>query len=132
MFVALSAGFASCSDDDNKDASIIGTWELVKEQVTETKPDGSVEKGQEETPEGSTVLVFNADKTGSITSEDDGDKYTATTTWSLDGNKLVVIDEDKDAWEYEVLSFNDNQLVLRDVFEDGDWTYTTVTTFTKK
>lgn len=71
LFVAVS--FSACSDDDDKDVSIVGTWQLVRVTGFETNPyTGEREEFDNDTSSQNKVWIFKADGTG----VDDGDPFT--------------------------------------------------------
>ena len=48
MFAVVS--FSSCSDDDNKDASIVGTWQITHSEGWVTYSDGTRDEISEDYP----------------------------------------------------------------------------------
>lgn len=98
MIVALSAGFASCSDDDDDKkfdaANLVGTWEATytegwEKEVNEPKESWSGSwKDEQESSDMATKMKFNADETGMDISlyEEENDDF----TWKLVGDNLSM------------------------------------------
>ena len=92
MFAAVS--FSACSDDDDKDASIVGTWEYVHfmgynrgELIT----DKDIPKNDEPYHK----LTFNSD--GTWREEYPNTNHTSQGSYSIDGDKLTkIFHDDKD------------------------------------
>lgn len=80
--MAISAGFVSCSDDDESFDSnaLVGTWEVTRYEGYYYDGDGK-RVNYDEPGEGE-FITFNADGTG----YEDYDSF----EWSLSGNRLSV------------------------------------------
>lgn len=119
MFVALSAGFASCSNDDDEAtfdaANLVGTWEATHTEgkYTDTEyPSDNEEWNEAVVEEDKYQMVFNADGTGT----DDGDAF----TWQLDGREITLTGvEAGDEPERYTVSLTDNELVVEFSYKDG-------------
>ena len=92
MFVAVS--FSACSDDDNKDVSIVGKWEYTHL----TAYDNGVIVADKDIPkddEPMHYLTFNSN--GTWTEEYPNSGYTSNGTYSINGDKLTkTYHDDKD------------------------------------
>lgn len=88
MFVALSAGFASCSDDDDFDeADLIGTWESTWSEgfYKDTDyPEDNEEWNGAVTGDDIVIVTFNADGKGV---DEEGHSF----SWSLEGDQLTIV-----------------------------------------
>ena len=107
MVLALTISI-SCSDEDDEDGNdsdLVGTWEA-------TEIDGEYLT--------TTTVTFNSDATGRIVSKDeyDGEVETFTTqiTWSTNGNKLSIIQDDGYS-ETDTYSISGNKLTVSN--DDG-------------
>lgn len=80
--LAISAGFVSCSDDDESvdGSSLVGTWEATRYEGYYYVGDG--ERVDYEEPGDGLRVTFNADGTGT----DGEDSF----EWSLSGNSLRI------------------------------------------
>lgn len=85
---AMVFAFTGCSKDLEKD--IIGSWRLVNTTITETIQGQS--HTETETPdEGeSTIMTFNEDNTCSESVTYDGQTFTSTGTYSINGDQLTI------------------------------------------
>lgn len=138
MFVALSAGFASCSDDDDVDAeTLLGAWQAT---YTEGQYDSADEnytwKGTwAEYEEYSLFPTF-------ITLGEKGEgtygysaNYSYPLTWDVDGNKLLLtmIDgSEKDSYSVKIVSQSDTEIVVKYSLKAKDGSYYEKTTYKKK
>lgn len=125
MFVALSAGFASCSDDDNEkdfdNANLVGTW-----QATHTEgwykdsqyPDKNENwngtwKDEMENSLMPANMKFNADGTGmDIYNYDDFE-------WSMKGNLLAINYSISKSVIVRIVDLTENTVVVEFSFEQG-------------
>ena len=108
MLLALMVtafGFTACSDDDDDkgsvDASIVGRWELIANDVD---PEEAVEQGVVVPAELGTIFEFKSNGRYS----EDGDE---SGSWKTDGNRLYVTSDDLPVpVEYTILQLNDTTL----------------------
>lgn len=117
MLVALSAGFASCSDDEDFEAAdLVGTWEATHSDGWSKDPENPVDDGEWSGPveeDEKDQITFKADGTGI---GDDGDTF----KWQLDGNKLTTIYSDyRDSGK--ILKLTGNELVVESYFKKDTW-----------
>lgn len=117
MFVALSAGFASCSDDDDfESADLVGTWETTYSEGWSKDPENPVDDGEWSGPveeDEKYQITFKADGTGI---GGDGDTF----KWQLDGNKLTII-YSNDSESGKILKLTGNELVVESHFKEDTW-----------
>lgn len=131
MFVALSAGFASCSDDDDFEAAdLVGTWESTWSEgwYKDTEyPDDNEEWNEATTGKDVMVVMFNADGKGVDAAGD-------TFSWSLDGDKLTLVYSGKYAYTSvgKVLKLTDKELVVETSETEGSESSYEKTTFKRK
>ena len=84
--------FTGCSKD--LEDEIIGSWSLVSETVIETY-NGQSHTETEYPEEGdSTIITFNEDNTYTEVVIYDGNDFTTTGTYSINGDKLTINPED--------------------------------------
>lgn len=137
MFVALSAGFASCSDDDDFEATaLIGTWEATH---TEGWYKDSQYPDKDETWDGTgkydmensllpSNVEFNADGTGiDIYKYDEDESF----KWSLKGNNLVVSYSVNLTLKAKIVNLTENALVVEYSYEGGYERHYEKTTYRK-
>lgn len=154
MLVALSAGFASCSDDDEKvEPTLVGIWEPTYtegwEKYADSPKDNTQWKdtwtAQHKYSEAFKKIVFNEDKTGTYTFDQEnmvGDGTTEVTkefTWSYENKKFTMIvkgEEDFDdeggtrSEEINIIELTENTFALEMSFElklDGYSSYEKIT-----
>lgn len=118
MFVALSAGFASCSDDDDdfESADLVGTWEATHSDGWSKDPENPVDDGEWSGPvdeDEKDRVTFKADGTGI---DGEGDTF----KWQLDGNKLTTIYSDYSD-SGKILKLTGNELVVESYFKEDTW-----------
>lgn len=112
LFITLSVGFVSCSNDD--DPTIVGKWELVKHEYNKFVNGTSID--EVEMGDGTESWNFNADGTGVVNG-------TTSYSWTLEGTKLTIkyMDENKEKTEtMEVQKLTNEELVLYGTYKDGD------------
>lgn len=93
MVVALASTIVSCEkeeDPSTNTSSIIGTWEATSERSIERMNGQLISDSTSTYAANELVVTFNAD--GTAYSVEDGN--TDTATYSLNGNQLVLIDND--------------------------------------
>lgn len=91
---AMMLAFTSCSKD--LEDEIVGSWKMVSETVTETY-NGQSHSETEYLEEGDSVIyTFNEDKTYTEVIIYDGNDFTTTGTYSINGDKLTINPEDDD------------------------------------
>ena len=89
---AMMFVFTGCSKD--LEDEIIGSWSLQSETVTETY-NGQTHTETEYPEEGeSTIITFNEDNTFTEVVIYDGNDFTTTGTYSINGDKLTINPED--------------------------------------
>lgn len=143
MFVALSAGFASCSDDDDDDfdaLNLVGVWQatysegwdkdLLEPQYDKTWGNGKWEEEKEciEVPD---KMQFNADGTGVDISEYDEDD---AITWNLKGDQLFITYPkygDEGVMAVKVLELTATKAVVEFSYKDKEFDHYEKTTYTK-
>lgn len=126
MIVALCAGFASCSndDDDFDAANLVGTWQATHSEGWEKDaeyPQDDREWNGSLTEEDVYTMTFKADGTGI---DGQGDAM----TWKLDGDVLTINDRDDTV---KVLKLTKNELVIEDIDKDDRWDWYSKDTFKK-
>lgn len=101
--LALSAGFVSCSDDDEGfDTSLlIGRWELVRTEGFFYTPDG--ERTDYDEPVYGEYAEFQEDGTAYFDGE--------TGSWSASGNRLIVNGTEASG-AFTVASLTSTELIL--------------------
>lgn len=141
MFVALSAGFASCSDDDDEKvdaANLVGTWQATySEGWEQSGSEKDTWKGSWDITEDNSymasIYTFTKDGKGVYKFEVIDTPF----TWTLNGNKLSMTEED----EYEesgfyttvatITSYSDTEMVVEASYSDKDHSYYEKTTYTR-
>lgn len=118
--LAISAGFVSCSDDDEGfDTSLlIGRWELVRTEGFFYTPDG--ERIDYDEPAYGEYAEFFEDGTVDF----DGD----TGSWSASGNRLIVNGSEASG-AFTVASLTSTELILEVSGRDEDGEYLDRTIF---
>lgn len=141
MIAVVSAGFVSCSNDDDKgdgpdvgdnsgnDGSggngdtytgIVGTWQLV--YAEDHHNDGEVVYRSDEDFDVQTYIHFNADGTCKLYQHIGTDKWdTYSYTYEFDGNTLVF-----DNANFEVLSFTESEIMYKSYYSNNS-SYSIVT-----
>ena len=130
LFLALPLLFIGCNNDDDNDATIVGTWRLDRD--TESV-DGEVvyEDNYEDVADCKPVVVFNADGsyTASTFDEDCMLEDFVTGTYALNGNVLTIIstnsefpEEGEETDEVIVEELTANSLVAKSEYYD-DWEF---------
>ena len=109
--MAMTIGFAGCSnnDDDDKSSSIVGTWVLEEEY-----DDGYYYE----------EITFKSNGTVIIEWDEDGrDIGTARGSYEIDGDELILFIDDSDEYDdyygiYIIVSITSNRLILEDEYGD--------------
>lgn len=140
MFVALSAGFASCSDDDDVDSdALIGTWQATHTEGwykdTDYPEDDETWNGSWADHEFDSMLpsVITFGKDGKGTYKFEVKEYPCT--WSLNGDKLSFTETGEDGTNtttVKVVSYSATQIVVEYSFEIGSESGSEKTTYIKK
>lgn len=118
MIVALSAGFASCSNDDDEMTSetLVGTWETTWEEgwSKNTEDPTDLEEWNDAcSEEDKYQMTFKADGTGI-------DGVSDSFTWKLDGNVLTITNGE-DTESAKVLKLTESEIVIEVTYKDGKW-----------
>lgn len=124
LFITLSVGFVSCSNDDD-DPTIVGKWEVVKHEYNKFVNGTSVD--EVDMGDGTEFWNFNADGTGIANG-------TTSYSWTLEGTKLTIkyMDENKEKTQtMEVQKLTNAELVLYETYKDGDGDFYDRYTFKK-
>ena len=120
MFAVVT--FSACSDDkdDNKDASIIGTWQLVRTYGYEVDQEYDSDDTADQE-----FWTFNADGTTGIVSWRDGSNDKMSFIFSVYGDTLTkkFTDEDTTPTTYKITKLTTNDLQLY-VYENANEYYT--------
>lgn len=143
MFVALSAGFASCSDDDDVDSeSLLGTWEATYTEGwykdTDYPEDDATWEGTWAQYGDDSVLpaVMTLGKDGKGTYRYDYNIKDHSCTWGVKGNKLsiTITDENGDdtTSTVKVISQTDTELQVEFSYKGGSESMYEKTTYKKK
>lgn len=111
----LSAGFASCSDDDEEEidpSAIVDTWEAVWDEGYDIYYDDPEYNKEWSNAVSDDPLIFNADGTGYERYVGNG-KF----SWKLEGNQLTIIKEIIHNEYYlteirKVLKLNSSEMIL--------------------
>ena len=118
MFAAVS--FSACSDDDdNKDASIVGTWQITLDEGWETFNSSTPRHWSEPYPSDGYYYTYTFDGKGSCISnmytngredEDSPIHY----TYSISGNTLIMNEQSNDPikYVYEIKKLTNSELIL--------------------
>lgn len=120
MFIALSAGFTSCSDDDDSDiseANLAGTWEATYSEGFYKDSERPNEKDEWNGPllgQDKYQATFNANGTGI---DGDGDSF----TWTLKGDVLTTVYDDEDAMIGKILKLTDKELITVSSEKGDTW-----------
>lgn len=141
MFVALSAGFVSCSNDDddvNADA-LLGTWqathtegwyENAKYPDENSKWNGSWAEFEEDS-ELPSLITFSKDGKGTLKYNTEATPF----TWGIDGKALsftITDGNDSETIQVTIVSQTDTQVVVEFSFKEGNHSQYEKTTYTKK
>lgn len=129
MFVALSAGFASCSDDDDFDeADLVGTWETTWSEgwYKDTDYPEDNEEWNEAVTGDKTVVTFKANKQGI---DGAGDSF----SWSLEGDKITLVypNGSDSSLTGKILKLNSTTLIVESSSKEGSESYYEKTTYKK-
>lgn len=110
----LSAGFASCSDDDDVDsAAIVGKWEMTWTEGYEHDLEDPEYDYEWSHAENGTYITFNEDGTGT---DGDGSFF----YWKVKGDKLSIrYDGDDYAEEHTVVQLDSTDMIL-EIYECED------------
>jgi len=126
LMSACMIGFTSCSDDDEEDGEIIGTWQSVSVDMWE-KINGEIsEDGKYEGPYTGATIVLTAD--GRILITDEGE--TESATYKFTGSKLII-KSDGETSEVKVSQLTESKLVLEYLESDEDYQYYMKAAFTR-
>lgn len=127
MIVALSAGFASCSNDDDFDsANLVGTWQSTWSEGWAKDPKNPTDDGEwneATTGEDVNTMTFNADGTGI---DGDGDTF----IWKLDGDVITTV-YGKNSSNGKVLKLTKTELVVESTYKEGTFETYSKDTFKK-
>lgn len=125
MLVALSAGFASCSDDEDFEAAdLVGTWEAThtegwyKDSQYPDKDETWNGSGKDELGESflPSKLQFNADRTGvDIYVYDDDENF----EWAIKGSDLAITYSDARTVIVKIVDLTENKAVVEFSFNKG-------------
>lgn len=119
LFVAVS--FSACSDDDeNKNVSIVGTWQLVRTYGYEINQEYDSDDTADQE-----FWTFNADGTTGIVNWRDGSNDKMPFTYSVNGDTLTkkFTDEDTTPITYKIMKLTTKDLQLY-VYENANEYYT--------
>lgn len=143
MFVALSVGFASCSDDDDVDSeALLGTWEATYSEGwykdTDYPQDDTTWKGtwaeNEDESELPAVITLGKDGKGTYRYGYNTREYPCT--WSVDGNKFSFTTTDENGKDntvtVKIVSQADTELQVEFSYKGGSKSMYEKTTYKKK
>ncbi len=122
----LSAGFASCSDDDEgvDSSAIVGKWEITWSEGYERDSEDPEYDDEWSEAVGGIYVVFNSDGTGY--EEDESDPF----TWTLEGDKITV--KSKYYTEVsDVVKLTSSEMILEYYEREGSAEYYEKLTFKK-
>ena len=95
MFVAASMfALVGCSKDEEKE--IIGSWRLLSTTVTETYQGQTHSETETPTEDEVVIFTFNENNTFSLSTNYEGNEFTRTGSYSLNGDKLSMKYDDED------------------------------------
>lgn len=109
--IFMAVGFTSCSDDDDDEGSIVGTWMLMIQDdygqwfcQYNFKSDGSLqvkdwssEDGEPSSYEATGKWSVAGDiLTITVDDSEEGESWTEAYRFKLDGNKLIIYDYEED------------------------------------
>lgn len=138
MIVALSAGFASCSNDDDEknfdSANLVGTWQATHTEGWEQEVGAAKETWNNAWADKGAHMILPS----GFTLKNDGTgieewalERPISITWKLDGKTLILTDE-YDFSNVNVVELTEKTLVLEEEFEyKGNKGYEKVT-YTRK
>ena len=107
---AMMLAFMSCSKD--LEDAIVGSWKMVSETVTETY-NGQSHSETEYPEEGDSVIyTFNEDNTYTEVIIYDGNDFTTTGTYSINGDKLTIHREGDDEPNISTLEIDGNTMTI--------------------
>ena len=121
MFAAVS--FSACSDDDDKDkdASIVGTWQITHSEGWVTYSDGTRDEISEDYPavDDAYYWTLNFQENGTMirtSYSDNGAGHSSNYTYTITGKTLITTDSEGSI-KYEIQSLSTKNLIL---FEKGE------------
>ncbi len=114
---ACVIGFTSCSDDDENNGEIVGTWQSVHIDAWEKINGEQTEDGAYSGPYDQGTVVFTAE--GRISMTEEGGT-TETATYTFTGDKLII-KSDGETTEVKVLKLSDDRLILEHHESDGEY-----------
>ena len=95
MFIAASmVALTGCSKDTENE--IIGSWRLLSTTITETYQGQTHSETETLTEDEVIIYTFNANNTFSLSTNYEGDDFTRTGSYSLNGDKLTMKFDDED------------------------------------
>lgn len=132
MFAVVS--FSACSDDDdNKDASIVGTWQITHSEGWVTYSDGTRDEISEDYPaiDDAYYWTLNFQENGTMirtSYSDNGAGHSSNYTYTITGKTLTTAGSEGSI-KYEMQSLSTKNLTLFEIGEkeDGEkfeYTYT--------
>ena len=126
---AIVFAFTGCSKD--LEDEIIGSWSLQSETVSETY-NGQTHTETETLEEGeSVIMTFNEDNTLTEVVVYDGNEFTSTGTYSINGDKLTVHMEGDDESTTSTLDIDGNTMTITYSESFGGGTVKVVSKFKK-
>lgn len=117
MFAAVS--FLACSDDkdDNKDASIVGTWQLVRTYGYEVDQEYDSDDTDDQE-----FWTFNADGATGIINWRDGSNDKMSFTYSVNEKKLTLkLEEDTTPTNYTITTLTAKELAIYIKEQDNEY-----------
>lgn len=117
MFAAVS--FLACSDDkdDNKDASIVGTWQLVRTYGYEVDQEYDSDDTDDQE-----FWTFNADGATGIINWRDGSNDKMPFTYSVNEKKLTLkLEEDTTPTNYTITTLTAKELAIYIKEKDNEY-----------
>ncbi len=116
------ATITSCSNDDEKSASLVGNWEITQEGETLA----TLEAVENEGGCGPTIIQFSQGGTfsenGSEYYDSECNDYSDPGIWSKNDNTLTVKYNDNDeTLSFEILELTNSTLKIKEVDEEGTW-----------
>ena len=140
LFVAVS--FLACSDDDDKDLSIVGTWQITLDEGWASFSDGTRDEWSTVYPDasdGNSYWTYTFDENGGCIREshadyhDSNSDYTDECIYSISGNVLTI--KGKTDSELSMVGtikeLTENQLIIFSKGEDADQKYEQTQTYRK-
>lgn len=117
MFAAVS--FLACSDDkdDNKDASIVGTWQLVRTYGYEVDQEYDSDDTDDQE-----FWTFNTDGATGIINWRDGSNDKMPFTYSVNEKKLTLkLEEDTTPTNYTITTLTAKELAIYIKEQDNEY-----------